>query len=434
MNRIVVALVATGLVGTVAACGESAPTALDPQLLPLEPRTVEVVLPWSDFGESVQVFGGYGEVNDLLGTVVANEYRDTLVARSLVRFGFFPSAASVRDSTGTTRTDTLLTFVGGRVVARIDTVRSRVEGPVELALLRLDQSWHAPSASWQFRVDTIGVQEAWAEPGAGPAAPLTSAVWDPASGDSVVFQVDSATVALWGDTAVARPTARVDMVTPGQEVEILGVDLRLITRPSINQDTLVDVNVSSVNRTFVYDPFPEPLADGIRVGGAPAWRTVLTLDVPTVLDGPASLCDQVGCPFALDPDRLNHASIIFRSRASSPSAFQPTDSVLLDARPVLVPDRLPKAPLGPSFLGIIGRAVGPDAFGDQAGEEIAVPITDYLRSLVDPEVQDRVSRDLALLSLLEPSSVGYADFEGPGSPGEPRLRLIVTASDTVEIR
>ncbi|MEJ2540625.1 MAG: hypothetical protein P8188_11750, partial [Gemmatimonadota bacterium] len=154
-----------------------------------------------------------------------------------------------------------------------------------------------------------------------------------------------------------------------------------------------------------------------------------------VLDGPASLCLPVTCPFELTPERLNYASLILTSQATDPVAFQPTDSLLLDARPVLVPERLPKSPLGPSFLGLAGRALPPEAFGSEAGAEIPIALTDFVAALIDPdrELED-VPDELSLLSLLEPFSVSFASFEGPGSPGEPRLRLILTAIDTVEIR
>ena len=251
-----------------------------------------------------------------------------------------------------------------------------------------------------------------------------------------MFPLDSATLAIFDDTIGSRPSARLDMVTPGAFAEVLSLDLRINVRPSINQDTTIVLTAFPERRTFIYSPEPEPGEDGILLGGAPAWRTVLTLDVPTELNGPESLCAQVTCPFALTPQRLNYAALVLTSEATQPEAFQPTDTLLLDARPVLVAERLPKAPLGPSFLGLAGRALSPEAFGPEAGTEFPIAVTDFIASLVDPEVADSVDipRDLSLLSLLEPFSLGYATFAGPGAVGEPKLRLILTAIDTVEIR
>jgi hypothetical protein len=42
-------------------------------------------------------------------------------------------------------------------------------------------------------------------------------------------------------------------------------------------------------------------------------------------------------------------------------------------------------------------------------------------------------RSLALLAYLEPVSISFVNFAGPGQPGEPRLRLILTASPIVEL-
>ncbi len=40
---------------------------------------------------------------------------------------------------------------------------------------------------------------------------------------------------------------------------------------------------------------------------------------------------------------------------------------------------------------------------------------------------------LALLSVFEPLSIAYASFEGPGSVGEPQLRLVLTIGPPVEL-
>ncbi|MDT8342149.1 MAG: hypothetical protein RQ751_11615 [Longimicrobiales bacterium] len=434
MRRTPAAAALAVLAVSVLGCQESDPTSVEGSLVPVAPQTVEVVLSWDAFGDSVQILGGFGSVDDLVLDVVALDFRGELDARALVRFGNFPLGASVTDPSGTTRTDTLFSFLGGRVVARIDTFRTKIREPLDLSLSVLREDWHSPSATWEVKVDTVLDRTPWDEPGAGPATPVASARWDPAAGDSVVFALDSATVALFADTTGIRYSARIDMLTPGAMVEIIGFDLRLDARPSLNPDTVVVLNAPEDETTFVFFPFPEPPPDGIRAGGAPAWRTILALDVPRVLNGPSSLCDQVGCPFELTPERLNHASLVLTSRPSQPTAFQPTDSLLLDVRPVLVPERLPKAPLGPSFLNVFGLAVDPDVFGETAGVRIPITVTEFVRALLDPESADEAPSTLALLSLLEPFTIGYGDFDGPGDPGEPRLRLILTASDPVEIR
>jgi hypothetical protein len=423
-------LVAVGVV----ACGRETPTSVDEDLLPPEPVTVEIRMAWDDFASNLEVLGGYGSPLDLGRGVVARGFGGSLDSRALVMMDTLPSSTSVRDSLGTTRTDSVLTFLSARLVARFDTISSTNTGPVTLALGAVDQAWDPQTVTWTHAVDTIRDLRTWEEDGAGPVAPLSTAEWDPATGDSVSFELDSAQVALWTDTTQAAPGLRIDLLTEGFRLEIQSLFMRLETRPSVHLDTLVEVTGNRRFLTFVYSPFPEPPPDGIRIGGAPAWRTVLDVGMPTQLNGPAELCAAVSCPVELTPDRLNYAALVLRSRASE-EAFQPSDTVGLDVRPVLSRDALPKAPLGNSLIGSIGRRVGPDSFGSDPGEEIEIPITDFARDLLRGEDEDGrlPPSTLALLSVFEPISIAFASFVGPGAAGAPVLKLIVTAGQTVEL-
>lgn len=418
-----------------AACEERTPTSLDESLLPPEPVTVEVRLGWDQFASNLEVFGGYGAPEELGTGVLANEYADTLNARTLVRFGAYPTETSVRDSLGTIRTDTNLTFVGGRVVAFFDTIASTNTSPVTLALGATENEWHATTATWTAAVDTIGDLRPWPEPGAGPVTPIGTVDWDPDAGDSVSFSVDSTTIAEWADTTDLSRGMRLDLVTPGHRLQVTTVALRLITRPSLNPDTLVDVTAPRRNLTFVYDPFPEPPPDGIRIGGVPAWRTVLDVGLPAQLTGPPELCAAVGCPLVLESGQVNHAALLLRSRQTE-TAFQPTDTVRLDVRPVFSRAAMPKSPLGSSLVGLTeGGRVPPDAFGAGAGVEIEVPVTGFVRRLLPgaEEGPEDAPNTLALLSVFEPLSIAFASFHGPGGPDEPVLRLILTVSPSVEL-
>src|SRR5207248_8238667 len=109
---------------------------------------------------------------------------------------------------------------------------------------------------------------------------LASTVWDKAKGDSILIHLDSATVAILGDTAVADSAAakgiRLSVDTPGQRLQIKFMQLELTTRPSVHQDTLVTLVVDAVAQTFIYTPAPTPRTTGLRVGGSPAYRATLT--------------------------------------------------------------------------------------------------------------------------------------------------------------
>jgi hypothetical protein len=330
----------------------------------------------------------------------------------------------------------VLTLLSGRVVVVFDTLASTNEGPVTLALGAMDQEWHPSTASWTLAVDTALDERPWDEEGAGPVVPYATTVWDPALGDTAFFELDSAQVAFWGDTAqsAAARGARLDVVTPGVRLKMDFVALRVDLQPSVNPDTVVAATVPRTDLTFVYTPFPEPPPDGIRIGGVPAWRSVLDLDVPAELNGPAELCAAVGCPLLLTPDRINYAALVLQGRRSE-LAFQPSDSVGLDVRPVLLRSALPKAPLGSSLVGLTGRRVAPEVFGDAEGTEVEIPFTNYVRALVtdDSTQADPPSKTLALLSVFEPVSIAFASFYGPGTPGAPVLKLILTAGKSVEL-
>jgi hypothetical protein len=416
-------------------CAQEDPTSLDGGVLPAAPRTVEVILPWSAFGDSVRIIGGYGGPNDLPGGLVASRYQGELDARALVRLNPVPQSFLVRDSTGTTRGDTAFTYLGGRIVALVDTFRTRVAGPVELAVSYVEEDWHSATATWDFLVDSIGDQRGWTEPGGGPATLLATATWDPAQGDSIFFPIDSLQVAVLEDDSVeVRRTLRFDMVTDGELAQLAGALLQVEAVPSINQDTTVTLTATGRQTTFIFTPEPGTPASGLRAGGAPAFRSILVLDVPTVLEGPAEFCALVECPFTLTQEALNHASLLLTSRPTTPTAFQPTDSLRLDLRPVLAPERLPKAPLGASFFGILGAPVAPEAFQGAGGVEIPITVTTFVRRLLDPETGAEEPNQLALTSAVEPFSFSYGDFQGPGEAGEPRLRLILTDIDPLEAR
>jgi hypothetical protein len=102
---------------------------------------------------------------------------------------------------------------------------------------------------------------------------------------------------------------------------------------------------------------------------------------------------------------------------------------------VLRKESLPKSPLGVSLIGAVqGRRVRPDAFGANSGQRVEIPITSFARALVAFEGTGTApTSTLALLSAFEPISIAFASFHGPGSPDEPRLRLILTIGPPVEL-
>jgi hypothetical protein len=416
------------------ACQEEIVAVLEGDLVPVDALTVEVRLPFEDFAKDLEAWSGYGRPFELTRDVLARNFGGSMDARVLNSWFPFPSGAQVRDAAGLVRTDTLLTFVGARLVARFDTLTSVFDEVLEIGVGALSQEWDFVSSSWDMAVDTVGDRREWTESGGGPATPVATASWDPAQGDSIVLELDSAGVALWADTAGARKGARLDMVSDGARLDLIDLRLYLETRPSVNPDTLVELEVSSRSRTFIYSPEPEAPDDEIRVGGVPAWRSVFTMNLPEALNGPESLCQQVQCPFTLDPESIVSASLVLTAQ-EPPAGFQPTDTLLMDARPVLEPSRLPKSPLGTTLLVSQGVSLPHEAFAPGAGTKIEVQLGPYVQGLLTESDGTYVApTTVALLSAFEPFSLSFAAFEGPESPFPPELKLVLVLAEDIRIR
>jgi len=422
------------LLGSVA-CSETTPTGVDETLLPDEPVTVEVRLPWSAWGSDLAVFGGFGTTDELGLGIVAHAYGDSLEAHTLVTLQNVPTSATVRDTTGTQRTDTLLQVLGGRLIAVMDTVGSAADGPVSLEIGMLGQAWDPPTATWELAVDSLDHEEPWQEPGGGPVSNEVTAVWERAQGDSAVFELDSAQAATWSDTSSVNQGARLVSLTEGVRLKVTNVLLQVDTRPSSNPDTTVVLVANRVQMTFVYTPSAPAPDDELRAGGTPSWRSVFDVTVPGSLSEPPELCAAVKCPLAITAGQVNYAALVLRTKRTTPS-FAPTDTVNLDVRPVFDRSTLPKSPLGSSVLTTsIGKRFAAELFTDQAGTEVEIPITPFVRSLLSPDTTAALPppHTLALLSTFEPVSIAFASFYGPATPDGPVLKLVITAGRSVEL-
>lgn len=418
-------------VGSVLGCSEEIPTGVAEGLLPVQPVTVEIRLPWEQFATQLQVFGGFGRTSDLGTGLVANAFRG-MDARTLGHWDILEPTLLVPDSSNNL-VDSPLRIRGGRVVVFFDSLNTRPSQPVTVSALRTRTQWDARTATWLLAVDSTGSRVPWAEPGGGPAIQVSQGVWDPIQADSLVLVVDSATVHAWTDTLFTERGFRIDMVTPDQRVQVNGAILRYDVVPTVDPDTLITREVLSNDFTFIYTPVPGPPQRGLRVGGAPAFRSIIHMQTPAVVTGPPEVCAALGCPFELTPERINHASLVLQTRPSDPLAFQPWDSLRVDVRAVLSPAHLPKSPLGPSIAGFQGRALAPALFNTP--QPVTIPITAFVRTQLLEQQPDGLPPPtaLALLAFLEPAAVYFGSFAGPGEAGAPFLRLIVTNAPVVEL-
>ncbi|MYE18116.1 MAG: hypothetical protein F4Y07_16725 [Gemmatimonadetes bacterium] len=423
-----------------AGCTEMLPTAESDDLV-RGGIAVEVRLPASDFLDRVRVYGGYGRASELGGGFIAHRFGagadpaadPGLEAATLLRFGRYPSVVTVNDTTGTSRPDSSLTFLSARIVARFDTLGSVHSGPVAIRADATTEAWDGISATWDHAVDTLLNRVPWSQPGGGALQEMGEWVWDPEAGDSLIIELDSARVASWSDTADLARGVRLSTEAPGVRLQLRSALMWIETMPSLNPDTLIQVLAGTDAITFIYDPVPTAPERGMRIGGAPAWRTVLDLDIPPALDGPPALCAQLGCPLELSEDHISYAALRLTTQAEQ-AAFAPSDTISIDLRMVMVPSVLPKSPLGPSLSGIAGVILSPEWFAPPGGHVVEVPVTGLVQDLLRGETADGdpVSTTVALLSTFEPLSIEYASFEGigaapggPARPGEPELRLIL---------
>ena len=431
-------ILAVSVLAAAGACTEALPT-VEREELVRSGFATEVILEYDEFASGARVYGGFGRASDLGAGFVALDFgaqpddgsvQEGLEASSLLRFGRYPKAAQVLDTTGTTRPDSMLTFLSGRLVMRFDSLSSvHNDEPVEIVAHALTEPWHGATATWDYAVDSVGHREYWSVPGGGAVEEIGATTWDPETGDSIKIRVDSTWIAAWSDTTDFSRGVRVSTTTPGVRLRVASALLRLETRPSSNPDTIIQVPSSTENRTFIYAPAVTPPAKTLRVGGAPAWRTILDLDIPSVLNRPDELCDIVGCPVQITADHVSFAALRFTTRTGD-RAFAPTDTLSLDLRSVLSPEILPKSPLGPSRAGRFGVLVPHEWFQPPAQVIAEIPVTGLVRDLLRGETVDGdpVSKTIAVLSIFEPLTVEYMTFDWAFSPAAPSLRIVLNFS------
>lgn len=421
------------------ACQDEVPTSVDNGLVPVTPTTVQLVLPLDSFASITGVYGGFGVGNAAaLGSVlshVAQDFGDAnLEVRTVARFGARPASTTVQDTTGASVTDSTLTLVSGSLLVTVDTFAAGVPDSATLVVEALTEEWDVQTATWLSASVTPGSSMAWSQPGGGATTPVGSITWDRAAAvDTVRLPLDSATVAAWTDTDDGSRGALLRTTTSGVRLGIRALSLTLEVRPSANPDTTVFLAAPTNEQAFIYDPAPTADSMALWVGGSPAWRSVISMDLPTALNGPATLCAAVMCPVPLTSDLVSSAALVLTT-AAPPSSFAPSDSLRINARTVLAPDRLPKSPVGGS-LATESLVLTPGLFAAGPGQDVVLPLTTYIRTLLDGPQDDGLTppNTVALLADFEPSSLGFAAFAGTGS-GAPRLRLVLTIPQEAGIR
>ncbi|CAN5853806.1 hypothetical protein BH23GEM9_BH23GEM9_18320 [soil metagenome] len=400
-----------------AACGQEVPTGVGAGLLPPDAvRTFEVILEPDRYLVYDTAFGQYTDPQDAPFIVVANQFEGGLNSNALVRFSI-PASVTVTDATGVVRLDTVPNYFAGTVRMGIDSTLAPTAA-VRLALYRAGEDWHG-SATWTQRVDSGGVSLTWSVPG-GTRGALVDTVTVAAGADSIVFNVDSATIALWADTSNASRGAIIVAETPGTRLRTSLPALFLEARPSVRPDTVATTIAAAPVHTWLFDPEP-PLSVGIpQVGGTPAWRTVFRLRER--LDTLSFPCPGVpNCRARLGDSHINYAAIRLQPRAMT-SGFRPEAPITVAAYLMLPTEQLPlqRSPLG-DLSGFV--TIPASSFAAPAGPVVEIAMTDMIRvASLNPD--DRGTGFLPTHFALvpgEPRTFGYGVFEPM-----PALRLVIS--------
>lgn len=423
-----------------AACGQESPTAVGGGLLPGgSVRTFEVVLDASQFLLSDTTVSGFVRPGQVPFAIVAQTFGGSVTAHAIAQFVTPGSSITVIDSTGTSKTDTLPRYFSGRVALAVDTSATNGTSPIQFRLFRTTEEWDAFTASWTMRIDSGSTHLAWSVPGGSPGAPVDTATWTPGK-DSLIFHVDSATVAAWKDTTDHARGALIAAVTPNSRVRFSAIAYSVQAHSTIRKDTVVNVVPGITNATFIYTPNAPPPPPGVlRAGGVPAWRSFLKFapDLATrTFNCPATVA--TNCTFTLKTVTVNFASLLVQPAPSG--GFAPEDSVRLGAwvadTSALVP--LPRAPLG-TQVGVASPAQPASRFaGTPATGTIPIPVTSFVAALAGDTARvgsaAGATNTLSILHVPEPGLFGIASFYGRAAGVlAPKLRLIVTLASQAQL-
>lgn len=407
----------------VVACGDESPTGVGAGLLPPDViQTVEIVLGPEQYLVFDTAFGLYSDPRDMDFLVVANQLDGGMSANSLVRFNI-PTALSVIDTLGVGRLDSVPTWIGGTLRMQFDTAFA-TGYPIRLAVYRTAEDWDG-SATWQLRRDTGSVQQPWATPG-GTRGPLVATTTIMAVRDTVEIPVDSATLALWADTANAARGAVVVMESQDGRIRTTLPVLELRGRSSYRPDTVYTATASAPTHTFVYTPAQPEVGSQPRVGGTPAWRTVMRLRER--LDTLSFACPGVpNCRYRLSEANLSYAGLRLQP-TPAPPGFHPEGPLTIVAYLLLPSPQLPlqRSPLS-EVIGV--STVQGSSFRSPDAPVIEVPLTELIRIVTLPPA-DRPTDFPGTHFALVPGdrTFGFGTFAAL-----PSLRLVVSVTRELQL-
>ncbi|HUG39868.1 MAG TPA: hypothetical protein VMM12_05260 [Longimicrobiales bacterium] len=429
-RTLIVALGLAGLGGALAACGDEDPTGVGAELIGPGVTTFEVILDPQAFLQADTTYDSFGQLSDAGFRLVANQFAGELDAHTLFQI-FRPFTVTYQPSDGAgVQTDSLLAIRGARVTLIVDSAASTA-GPVDIEVLPVTETWDAASVTWSLRHDTAGVSEPWTTPGGTTGPAVGTATWT--TGDTLVIPIDSASAAVWQDTLVARRGALVRTTTSGARLRLAGVRFEYDVVPREQPDTMVVAGSASRSMHIVSPDVVAPAPTELRVGGLPAWRSLLHFRrmgdiIVNACGGGGPPIGDPACDVALGDAALNLAAILLEPLPVGGRRIEVP--IRIEAWRVLPTENVPvfRAPLSGPF-GRMADSIPVELFTPTppAGTRVAVPVTSYVRQLLQPEDPEApLSLWVALVAELERGTFGYGAFSSMESAAPPRLRLILT--------
>lgn len=412
-----------------AACQDESPTLSGEEFFPGggRPTTVEVVVPASQFLETLGIYSGYANEKDFLVQVVANDYGEPagLDAHGLYMLGF-PRRPTYSQN-GTTKVDSLYTLTGGRLVFDLDSIGSPPgSGPVTLRLFTLGQDHDPATVSWTYAVDSAGERTAWTVPGGTPGTQVGQVVYTPGTqlGDTVSIAIDSVTLNRIRTDSIGL---LLTSATAGTRVQVAGVQLRTGYHPSnAVRDTVVPIDVGPASQTFVFNPGPPQVPGTIQVGGVFATRTVFRLD----LDQPLPGCPLgQSCPTVrLEDVEVNRVSLLL-DPVPVPNGFEPLTTLPLTLFTIPNPELGAGAPLGSAVIDPNENDLSV-VIQSRTDTVVELPITRFALAAARA---DTLPNTFALLGERAQGDVVLRTFGIGLYDAQPRLRIVYTLPTRPEL-
>jgi len=407
------------------ACTQDSPTDVGGELLPPDAiQTWEVLIESDRFIAWDTSFGVYSQTAGTDYLMLANAYDGVLSSRGLIRFAM-PRTIALPGTGSTVVIDSFPRFIGGSIRLGVDTtIAARQDARVEL--YATTENWDRLTATWTLRVDSPGRELPWTQPGGSPGT-LVGVGNYVAGSDSLIIQVDSATVAAWADTTNTGRGGILTMGSAGQRLRTTIPVLRARARASV-RDTVVEVPVAP-GRTFIYTPDPPDTASAPRVGGVPEWRTILRmrdqLDTLTVPCPPGSA---PGCRVRMRDVTLNYAALRLQP-VVAPAGFRPEAPIDLTGHALLPVQGIPlhRSPLTDA-VSQLAAPVPVSSFVAPGAPVVELPLTSFLRLVFAGEETDFTATHIALVQVGLLRTFGFGEF----APMPP-LRLILTTAKELQL-